>query len=302
MIRSTWRKIRLWRPLFEMKRLTVNSGCHRVLKIVGSSLTLCAIPAASHMEIPNMDDYSTSKLLQNSSVASAESAAALLTYTMVALFSIEKEYTKGVYTLIKLIELRLENPGHPDMDKIDELIVETRINVKTLKKKRQDLVMLLSVCQRLVNDASEAAYMTGAEFAGFTSNSKLTSCETFLKPCELERETAESHLAEMEARVIEVESKRAKVEEGKIKTEEEVEDLTHDGGVMEKMEVEDLTHDGGVMEEKEVNSEQEVVVEKSDLPQTDSSPTVENDGVGSPKMSYVETFDIGSKDDSLDDD
>lgn len=45
--------------------------------------------------------------------------------------------TQGINTLSKLIEFRLENPGHPEQDKMEELIVETRINVKSLKKKRQ---------------------------------------------------------------------------------------------------------------------------------------------------------------------
>lgn len=45
--------------------------------------------------------------------------------------------TQGINTLSKLIEFRLENQGHPEQDKMEELIVETRINVKSLKKKRQ---------------------------------------------------------------------------------------------------------------------------------------------------------------------
>lgn len=187
-------------------------------------MTLCLMPVVSAMEVPNVDDYAMSKLLQNSSVACAEAASAFLSYVTMALYNTEKEYTKEVYTLIKLIEMRLENPGHPDQDKMEELIVETRIQVKSLKKKRQDLMMLLSVCQRLVNDAAEAAYMAGAEFAGYTTNNKLTSSESFLSPCEIERVIAERHLAELEARVIEVESKRAKEEEERETKQEEVKD------------------------------------------------------------------------------
>jgi hypothetical protein len=89
----------------------------------------------------------------------------------------------------------------------------------------------------------------------------------------------------MEARVIEVESKRAKEEEEKHQLEEVVEEPTKDV----------------VMEEQEVISEQETVVEEADVPQTDNSPSQESAVIFSPKLSYVETFDIGSKDESLED-
>lgn len=44
--------------------------------------------------MPNVDDYAMSKLLQNSSVASAEAASAFLSYVTMALYNTEKEYTK----------------------------------------------------------------------------------------------------------------------------------------------------------------------------------------------------------------
>ncbi|XP_061178602.1 uncharacterized protein LOC133187262 [Saccostrea echinata] len=277
-----------------MKQFIGNQGFRRLLHILtGSHLTFYMMHrAATTLEIPNLDDYSTSQLLQNSSVASTEAASTLLTYVTMALFNAEKEYVKGVYLLIKLMEVRLENPGHPDQDKMDELIIESRISVKALRKKRQDLVMLLSVCQRLVNDAAEAAYMAGAEFSGYSTNNKLTSSEAFLKPCEMERLMAESHLAEMEARVIEVESKRAKEEEARDKQEEEVKD--------------DAAPEIKITEEKvTVQSEPEVVSGTTfDLPPTDGTPVADNSSAASPnvRMNYVETFNIGSEDDSLDDD
>nr|XP_034303242.1 diablo homolog, mitochondrial isoform X2 [Crassostrea gigas] len=235
-------------------------------------------------------------------------------FVIMALYNTEKEYTKGIYTLIKLIEMRLENPGHPDQDKMEELIVETRIQVKSLKKKRQDLMMLLSVCQRLVNDASEAAYMAGAEFAGYTTNNKLTSSESFLSPCEIERVIAERHLSELEAHVIEVESKRAKEEEESETKQEEVKDDGNSGEGNEGLNSDSNTRD----KKEDVKSEESTAKEKgdqsidegmeeTDIAQKDTSISTETSPEADnkefiPRMDYVETFNIGSQDESMEDD
>ncbi|XP_062604709.1 uncharacterized protein LOC134266501 [Saccostrea cucullata] len=294
------------RQAFRLKQFPGNPGFRRFLRILtGSHLTFFMVSrAATTLEIPSLDDYSTSQLLQNSSIASAEAASTLLTYVTVALFNAEKEYTKGIYILIKLMEVRLENPGHPDQDKMDELITESRISVKALRKKRQDLVMLLSVCQRLVNDAAEAAYMAGADFSGYSTNNKLTSSEAFLKPCEMERVMAESHLAEMEARVIEVESKRAKEEEAEDQQEEEVRDKQEEE-VSDRQELEVTSKNKTPEENITEESEPEVMSEKmSDLQTDGDTPVTDSSSGASPdlRMNYVETFNIGSEDESLEDD
>ena len=46
------------------------------------------------VKIPDVDDYAMSRLLQNSSVASAEAASTLLTYVTMALYNAEKEYVQ----------------------------------------------------------------------------------------------------------------------------------------------------------------------------------------------------------------
>ena len=48
------------------------------------------------VKIPDVDDYAMSRLLQNSSVASAEAASTLLTYVTMALYNAEKEYVQVI--------------------------------------------------------------------------------------------------------------------------------------------------------------------------------------------------------------
>ena len=52
------------------------------------------------VKIPDVDDYAMSRLLQNSSVASAEAASTLLTYVTMALYNAEKEYVQVHWNLI----------------------------------------------------------------------------------------------------------------------------------------------------------------------------------------------------------
>ena len=136
-------------------------------------------------------------------------------------------------------------------------------------------------------------YFIGADFSGYTTNNKLANCESFLRPCELERVVAETSLAELEARVIEVESKRAKEEEEEIekKVEEDVMDDVNSES------------SGEATEEKlEENHGKETL----DSPDTNSAKTQtrSSDSDLELHMEYVETctFDTDSKEDLFDDD
>lgn len=153
-------------------------------------------------------------------------------------------------------------------------------------------------------------FVLGAEFAGYTTNNKLTSSESFLSPCEIERVIAERHLAELEARVIEVESKRAKEEEERETKQEEVKD---DGNSWEVNE--GVNSDSNTRDKKDVKSDESIaeakgdksVDEETDIAEIDISISTETGPKADkkefiPRMDYVETFNIGSKDESLEDD
>lgn len=146
----------------------------------------------------------------------------------------------------------------------------------------------------------------GAEFAGYTTNNKLTSSESFLSPCEIERVIAERHLSELEAHVIEVESKRAK--------EEEESETKHSGEGNEGLNSDSNTRD----KKEDVKSEESTAKEKGDQSidegmeetdiarkdtsiSTEISPEADNKEF-IPRMDYVETFNIGSQDESMEDD
>lgn len=154
----------------------------------------------------------------------------------------------------------------------------------------------------------------GAEFAGYTTNNKLTSSESFLSPCEIERVIAERHLSELEAHVIEVESKRAKKEEESETKQEEVKDDGNSGEGNEGLNSDSNTRD----KKEDVKSEESTAKEKGDQSidegmeetdiarkdtsiSTETSPEADNKEF-IPRMDYVETFNIGSQDESMEDD
>lgn len=154
--------------------------------------------------------------------------------------------------------------------------------------------------------------MAGAEFAGYTTNNKLTASESFLSPCEIERVIAEGHLAELEARVIEVETKRAKEEEEAEMRQEEVMGDGNSGEANEgvnsdsnsREEKVNVKSDGTTEEEKKDRSFDDGM-EETNITQTDINTTTMTEADQRefvPRMDYVETFNIGAKDESLEDD
>lgn len=124
---------------------------------------------------------------------------------------------------------------------------------------------------------------------------------------------AERHLAELEARVIEVESKRAKEEEERETKQEEVKD---DGNSWEVNE--GVNSDSNTRDKKDVKSDESIAeakgdksvdegTEETDIAEIDISFSTETGPKADkkefiPRMDYVETFNIGSKDESLEDD
>lgn len=124
---------------------------------------------------------------------------------------------------------------------------------------------------------------------------------------------AERHLAELEARVIEVESKRAKEEEERETKQEEVKD---DGNSWEVNE--GVNSDSNTRDKKDVKSDESIAeakgdksvdegTEEMDIAEIDISISTETGPKADkkefiPRMDYVETFNIGSKDESLEDD
>lgn len=127
---------------------------------------------------------------------------------------------------------------------------------------------------------------------------------------------AERHLAELEARVIEVESKRAKEEEEKETKQEEVKDdgnswevnegVNSDSNTRDKKDVKSDESDKSIAEAKGDKSVDEGT-EETDIAEIDISISTETGPKADkkefiPRMDYVETFNIGSKDESLEDD
>lgn len=124
---------------------------------------------------------------------------------------------------------------------------------------------------------------------------------------------AERHLSELEAHVIEVESKRAKEEEESETKQEEVKDDGNSGEGNEG-----LNSDSNTRDKKDVKSEESTAKEKgdqsidegmeeTDIAQKDTSISTETSPEADnkefiPRMDYVETFNIGSQDESMEDD
>lgn len=121
-------------------------------------------------------------------------------------------------------------------------------------------------------------------------------------------------MSELEAHVIEVESKRAKEEEESETKQEEVKDDGNSGEVNEGLNSDSNTRD----KKEDVKSEESTAKEKGDqsidegMEETDiaqkdtsisseTSPEADNKEFIS-RMDYVETFNIGSQDESMEDD
>ncbi|XP_060587143.1 uncharacterized protein LOC132742691 [Ruditapes philippinarum] len=159
---------------------------------------------------PDASKLTREYLIHSSSISTAENAVTLLTQTALALQHADSEYKEALLALVFLLELKLTILGNSQEEaRLWDLVLEGRSLVASSKKKRDDLEMLFSRCQALVNNAAEISYMTGADIIGNSVGDRLNKLEMVITEERLKSEQAEKRLQETEIKSINAEGKYA---------------------------------------------------------------------------------------------
>ncbi|KAK3580905.1 hypothetical protein CHS0354_008195 [Potamilus streckersoni] len=204
------------------KQLFIFTRRHRfrIVNVGTMAATVAAVQEKQKLQMPDPSKLSTEYLIKSASVATVDSASALLTQTTVALVQAEKEYVQALFALTVLIEYKLKILGdETEENRIWNLIIEARALVKQAKLKKDNLELLMSIVKNLMTSAAEAAYLSGAEYAGISAGERLHSAERHVSAMS-ESEAAEAKLQEVQIRSIGVETKHAEDKERRKKKKE----------------------------------------------------------------------------------
>jgi len=143
-------------------------------------------------------------VLRQSSVLSVEAVTRVLTQTVVALQDANRDYCQKVGRLISLYNMG--DDGLPPVmanQQMYQQMVELKIQVSSDKKNVQDLDLLFSYVQKLVDAAAETSFLIGADYASVQASERLHSALNVVQQEIAAREALEKELTLAEKSLIE---------------------------------------------------------------------------------------------------
>ncbi|KAL3841326.1 hypothetical protein ACJMK2_019488 [Sinanodonta woodiana] len=204
------------------RKISIFTRRHKfcIVNVGAMAAAVAVVQEKPKLQMPDPSKLSTEYLIKSASMATVDSASALLTQTTVAFVQAEKEYAQALFALAVLIEYRLKILGdETEESRIWSLIIEARALVSQAKLKKDNLELLMSIVKNLMTSAAEAAYLSGAEYAGISAGERLHSAERHVAAMS-ESEAARAKLQEIEVRSIDVETKHAENKERQKKKKE----------------------------------------------------------------------------------
>ncbi|XP_053377285.1 uncharacterized protein LOC123530481 isoform X2 [Mercenaria mercenaria] len=195
---------------------------------------------------PDVSKLTREYFIKSSSISTTESSVILLTQTALALQQAEKEYKEALLAVVFLLEYKLTVLGNAQEEaRIWDLILEGRSLINNTKKKRDDLEILFSRTLALVNNASEVAFMTGADIVGSSAGDRLNKIDLAVREERIKSEQAEQKLQGTELKVINVEGKYAEEHAEELEEERQklLQDLSGDNSGGKETESNDKTHE-----------------------------------------------------------
>ncbi|XP_071955242.1 diablo IAP-binding mitochondrial protein-like [Antedon mediterranea] len=142
-------------------------------------------------------DLTHSQLIKNASSAAVDSASRLLSQTAIAIINVYNSYTKSVEDLIELFKLHTQCLGdEAAQDDVWQMIIQQRVELDDQKAAIKELDDLLNTARKVLENASEAAYISGCEYSAVTANEKLHTTNVLVENAQMASQKMDVQLAQ----------------------------------------------------------------------------------------------------------